>query len=71
MNSFNDRTSIHDVASPMSNLANCLGTKLSVRRRLTLSESGETSKKCYENIIHGTKIYLNILVFYKLSLLSV
>lgn len=53
MSSFNDRTPIQEVASPMTNLANCLGTTLTVRRKLTLSESSETPKKCYDNILHG------------------
>ncbi|XP_025415347.1 M-phase inducer phosphatase-like [Sipha flava] len=47
-----DRAPIQDAASPMTNLANCLGTSLTVRRRLTLSESSETPKKSYENKLH-------------------
>jgi len=53
MSSFNDRKPIQEVSSPMTNLANCLGTSLTVRRKLTLSESSETPKKCYDNILHG------------------
>uniref|UniRef100_A0A2S2PNS4 protein-tyrosine-phosphatase n=1 Tax=Schizaphis graminum TaxID=13262 RepID=A0A2S2PNS4_SCHGA len=56
MSSFNDRKSIQEVSSPMTNLANCLGTSLTVRRRLTLSESSETPKKCYDNILHDHDI---------------
>lgn len=58
MSSFNDRP-IQEVPSPMTNLANCLGTSLTVRRKLTLSEPSETPKKCYDNILHGKfKYYL-------------
>lgn len=53
MSSFNDRTPTQEVASPMTNLANSLGTKLTVRRRLTLSESSETPKKYYDNVLQG------------------
>lgn len=47
-----DRAPIQEVASPITNLANCLGTSLTVRRRLTLSES-DTPKKGYENKLQG------------------
>lgn len=57
MSSVNDRTTNQEIASPMTNLANSLGTTLSVRRRLTLSESNETPKKCYDNILHGNYKY--------------
>lgn len=53
MSSFNDRTSNQDMASPMTNLANSLGNSLTVRRRLTMSESSDTPKKCYDNVLHG------------------
>lgn len=58
MSSVNNRTPNQELASPMTNLANCLGTTLSVRRKLTLSESNETPKKCYDNILHGKYKYL-------------
>lgn len=58
MSSVNDGTPNQKLASPMTNLANCLGSTLSVRRRLTLSESNETPKKCYDNILHGKYKYL-------------
>lgn len=48
-----ERAPIQEMASPMTNLANCLGTSLTVRRRLTLSESSETPKKGFENKLHG------------------
>lgn len=53
MSSYNNHTPIQEMASPMTNLANTLGTTLSVRRRLTLSESSDTPKKCYDNILQG------------------
>lgn len=53
MNSFNDKAPVQEVASPMTNLAHTLGSSLTVRRRLTLSESNDTPKKCYDNILHG------------------
>lgn len=56
MSSFNDRKPTQEVSSPMTNLANCLGTSLTVRRKLTLSESSETPKKCYDNILHDHDI---------------
>lgn len=52
MSSFNDRPN-QDIASPMTNLANSLGTSLTVRRRLPMSESSDTSKKCYDNVLQG------------------
>jgi M-phase inducer phosphatase len=58
-----DRAPIQDAASPMTNLANCLGTSLTVRRRLTLSESSETPKKSYENKLHGKYNILSIFFF--------
>jgi len=64
MSSFNDRKPTQEVSSPMTNLANCLGTSLTVRRKLTLSESSETPKKCYDNILHGKfKFFLNFKTF--------
>jgi len=53
MSSFNDRATNQEVASPMTNLANSLGTTLSVRRKLTLSESSDTPKKCFDNVLLG------------------
>ncbi|XP_050420856.1 M-phase inducer phosphatase-like [Adelges cooleyi] len=48
MSSFNDSTPGQQVSSPMTNLANTLGTTLTVRRKLTLSESSDTPKKCFD-----------------------
>lgn len=62
MSSFNDRGTNQEIASPMTNLANSLGTTLSVRRRLTLSESSETPKKCYDNVLHG-KLKFSTIMF--------
>lgn len=72
MSSFNDRTPMknHEVASPMTNLANCLGTTLTVRRKLTLSESSETPKKCYDNILHGKFKYYFILFCLKIMIFN-
>lgn len=53
MSSFNDKVPCQEVASPMTNLANCLGSSLTVRRRLTLSEPSEKPLKCYDNILQG------------------
>lgn len=65
MSSFNDRTTNQEMASPMTNLANSLGTTLSVRRKLTLSESSDTPKKCYDNILHGKlKFYILLIIYF-------
>jgi len=56
MSSMNDRAPVQEVASPITSLANCLGSTLTVRRKLTLSESCETPKKCYDNVLHDHDI---------------
>lgn len=62
MSSFNDKVPGQEVASPMTNLANSLGSTLTVRRRLTLSESNETPKKGYNNVLHGKFKYFFIIL---------
>lgn len=53
MSTFNDGTSNQDKASPITNLANSFRTKLTVRRKLTMSESSVMPKKCQVNEHHG------------------
>lgn len=60
MSSINDRIPVQEVESPMTNLANSFGTNLTVRRKLTFSESSETSEKSYDSILHGKYKYFYI-----------
>lgn len=70
MSSINDRTPVQEMASPMTNLANSLGSTLTVRRRLTLSESSETPKKSYDNVLHG-KFKYSHLIFSTMTLIKI
>jgi len=53
MSSLNDKAPIQKVVLPMTNSANCLGTSITFKRKLTFSEPSETPKKCYDNTLHG------------------